>query len=165
MNLYTERQAIKEYIEYLQRNIERMNEEYKNSIQRLAELDQMEGVYGASREESAATTATNDLNFDLDAPAGVETTYPSKRTIEIEAAKDKEDYTKRRGSRQDIQSITKGLVYVLKAKGRPLKKEELFDLYEKEFETKVKSKGNVLRMARDYDPRIEQASWGYYQYR
>jgi transcriptional regulator of acetoin/glycerol metabolism len=199
---FTEREAQREYIDFIKQEITRLNGEYKLALDRIRQLDEIEA-------KAAAPVPTPSQGMDYDSVALVSVAEQAKEsamsleeaiqrhnqihqpdnsietpscnldpkinltvkesprfTKQVEELKDKDQKKagKRQSSQRDIKKVTADIISILKEAGAPMKTKRLIEaLEEKGYD--MYSPYVVINQAKAYDPRIDSASFGYYQYK
>lgn len=175
---FTERKALEQYIQYLQEERARLLVEYKGAMVRLSKLDELDNVHPEKPivekvEEKIvenekpitsledAISAIQDLNGSFE-----EEEVDPKYAREKEALKDLDNRNKpiKSRSNQDVKKVTQAAVSILKEAGIPIKTSKLMSML-KEQGFRINSPYSMMAQIRGYEPRITQASHGYYQYK
>jgi len=185
---FNERQAIKEYIDYLKKENDRVTEmyresrerymsEYKEAIQRLRVLDDIDRK--VEKEEAPAPVIQEAAPSE---PQGMSLQealelYNKERQSELtsddiafeynrqEEEKKEQLYKEKKYVRLlDHKQLTEEIASILKKAGRPIKSSELKKQLNA-MDYPVTNIYSVLQSAMIYDPKIEQAMRGYYQYK
>lgn len=181
MVTFTEREALRQMIEYIKDERSRLWDEYVKITTRLSELDEIDNVHPpkeeVKQEPMSLLEAINVHNQvygspdeDTDLEEIVEEPQIKQRNSEIQTYKDY-DNSKRvtknnmKNSRyRDVQAISKDAVVILKEAGRPMRTKELIATL-KGAGVSVHSPYALIQQIREYEPRIERVKFGYYQYR
>mgnify|MGYP001091113174 CR=1 FL=1 len=185
---FNERQAIKEYIDYLKKENDRVTEmyresrerymsEYKEAIQRLRVLDDIDRK--VEKEEAPAPviqeteppkaetiTLQEALEMYRDKKESESTTDDKAFEYNRQEEEKKEQlYKEKKYARLlDHKQLTQEIASILKKAGRPIKSNELKKQLNA-MDYPVTNIYSVLQSAMIYDPKIEQAMRGYYQYK
>ncbi|MCB5366918.1 Rok-like winged helix domain-containing protein [Collinsella aerofaciens] len=190
---FSEREAIKKMMDYIESERTRLWDQYIKLSDRLRELDQIERHVNATMEpkveNAVAVVKVKDPEKEEEVnPEGTTVELAEfinnynkenkNQTIEnrVEYDRQKEilkdiDNKKRsvktptrRGKYRDVKVITQYIKAILKEAGVPIKTSELIKRL-KETGIDVNSPYALIQQAQQYDPRIERAKFGYYQYR
>jgi hypothetical protein len=187
---FTERKALEKYIDYIVEERSRLLEEYKAALSRLSKLDDIDNVHPEvpkKVEQSApAQTPTKQMEVEIVTPQenpinSLEDAIAALQTMNTETLLDpkpvydrekeiikdidrKNSPVKSKSTQRDIKKITQEVVSILKDVGRPIKTRDLIKkLEEKGYD--VSSPYGMLNQAKGYEPKIQQVSHGYYQYK
>lgn len=193
---FTEREAIRKMLDYIEAERERLFNQSLNLLDRLRELDGIEGhtlpevaefvqpllpdypdikacnledislqeVFERHTEENPP----EELKWEM-IPT-VETKEDIIPKVEIEALKDKEQKNRpiknptRNSKYRDVKVIAQYIKVILKDAGVPIKTAELIKRL-KETGVDVSSPYVLIAQATQYEPRIQKAGFGYYQYK
>jgi hypothetical protein len=188
---FTERKALEKYIEYIVEERARLLEEYKSTLGRLSKLDDIDNVHPENptpvvQSAPALTPAKNivpevvtpqensisSLEEAIEAlraihPQEAVDSNPVKYDRQKEIIKDidrKNSPIKSTSSQRDIKKITQEVVAILKEEGRPIRTRTIIKKLE-ERGVNASSPYSLLNQARGYEPKIQQVSHGYYQYK
>jgi len=185
---FNERQAIKEYIDYLKKENDRTTEmyresrerymsEYKEAIQRLRVLDDIdrkiekaEAPAPVIQEAAPSEPQGMSLQEALELYNKERQSEPTSDDIAFEYNRQEEEkkeqlYKARKYVKLlDHKQLTEEIASILKKAGRPIKSSELKKQLTA-MDYPVTNIYSVLQSAMIYDPKIEQAMRGYYQYK
>ncbi|AIW03468.1 hypothetical protein CPT_Moonbeam70 [Bacillus phage Moonbeam] len=185
---FNERRAIEEYIDYLKKENDRFTEmyrasrehnmkEYKEAIQRLRVLDDIERKI---EKEEVPTLVAQEASPSKDQGMSLREAldqYNKEREAEHTDNDKAFEYNRQEEEKKeqlykekkyvkllDHKQLTEELAVILKKAGRPIKSSELKKQLNDEGYP-VTNMYSVLQSAMIYDPKIEQAMRGYYQYK
>lgn len=190
---FSEREAIKKMMDYIESERTRLWDQYIKLSDRLRELDQIERHVNATMEPKVESTATvvkvkepkkeeevnpegttvelaefinnyNKENKNQTIENRVEYDRQKEILKDIDNKKRPVKTPTRRGKYRDVKVITQNIKAVLKEAGVPIKTSELIKRL-REMGIDMSSPYSLIQQARQYDPRIERAKFGYYQYR
>jgi len=185
---FNERQAIKEYIDYLKKENDRVTEmyresrerymsEYKEAIQRLRVLDDIDRKVEKAEApapviQEAAPSEPQGMSLEeaLELYNKERQSEPTSDDIAFEYNRQEEEkkeqlYKARKYVKLlDHKQLTEEIASILKKAGRPIKSNELKKQLNA-MDYPVTNIYSVLQSAMIYDPKIEQAMRGYYQYK
>jgi hypothetical protein len=183
---FTEREALRQMIEYYKEERNRLLEEMTKATGRLSELDKLDNVHpeyqpkeGIVEEKETQTEPTsNRMSLEEAIEKHNKLYEPDKEikpngnlSLEIDRCKasdkEKNKVTKvptKRGHYQDVKLISKDIAVILKEAGRPMKTSEIIKKLE-EKGIKHKNPYTLLQQAKGYEPKIDKAHFGYYQYK
>jgi hypothetical protein len=186
---FTERKALEQYIEYIVEERSRLLEEYKSAMARLSKLDDIDNVHPEipkKVEQSAPALSPakqlipemvtpqagpiNSLEEAIEAlqvmngaPTEDKQVYDRQKEI-IKDIDRKNSPVKSKSTQRDIKKIAQEVVNILKDVGRPIKTRDLIKRLEEKGH-KVSSPYGMLNQVKGYEPKIQQVSHGYYQYK
>lgn len=188
--MLTERKALQDYIEWLKDERRRLGEEYWSAIERLRVLDQevqtdissIDMVNDLSKLIKMQTETVNKLG-NLIPSIPVETIVESWSETErvsieteknyskispkqMEQEKDREDFSatiKRRNN--SIKNLSSDVSTFLEGAGAPVKMAEIENYVLQKGYNKFSNPSDIMNKIMNYNPRIERAYRGYYQYR
>lgn len=169
MEKFTERVALREYLEFLREERERITTEYWNTLNRLRELDEKEEretqgqKFNVPEKGSSFQDAVEAMN-NLDEDDNVEQTRISQQDIEEMKDYDEVTVSVKRSRRNDIKSLSYQVASYLKNSPVPVKMSELKEFMEDQGH-KTKNPTDLMNHIMEYHPRVERVSRGYYQYR
>lgn len=172
---FSEREALKHLIIYIQQERDRLLDEYTKAVNRLSELDRIDNSI-QHREENIemsleeAIDKHNKENGYLDV-----TDETTKNSIEYDGDREYyKDYDNKNNrvtkipskssKYQDVRRVSQDVVSILKEKGTPIKTKDLI-VEMSNRGIKTSSPYVLLNQIRRYQPRIERVDFGYYQYR
>ena len=190
---FSEREAIKKMMDYIESERTRLWDQYIKLSDRLRELDQIERHVNATMEPKVESTATV---VKVKEPKKEEEVNPEGTTVELaefinnynkenknqtienrveydrqkEILKDIDNKKRpvktptRRGKYRDVRVVSQYIKAILKEAGVPIKTSELIKRL-KEIGIDVNSPYALISQAQQYEPKIERAKFGYYQYR
>ncbi|QIA28691.1 hypothetical protein [Phage f2b1] len=183
---FNERKALQDKIEYLKqeraRAVEMYREsmdfymkEYKESIDRIRQLDEIEATANKPVPEVVqplAATPAQDI-FDLisernkqqEAEKKKESTFVynrEKQLVKDFEYRERVAKTGRRAPRQDIKAMAEEVKEFLKEKGRPVKTKEILNFLR---ENNYNVSYPTIQKIRGYVPQIQSLTHGYYQYK
>ncbi|QIW88683.1 hypothetical protein P59_086 [Bacillus phage P59] len=187
---FTERKALEKYIEYIVEERTRLLEEYKSAMSRLSKLDDIDNVHPEITEkvEQSAPALSpakqiipemvpaqpgpiNSLEEAIEALQAIngvpdsEDKYVYDRQKEIIKDIDRKNSpVKSKSTQRDIKKITQEVVNILKDAGRPVKTRDIIKKLEEKGH-KVSSPYGMINQVKGYEPKIQQVSHGYYQYK
>lgn len=188
---FNERKAIEEYIEYLKKDNDRITAmyreqrernmlEYKEAIKRIRVLDEIDRqiekptVQAVEEEKTTETVGAKPLSLQ----EAIEQ-YNKERELESkdkpfqydsQAEKDKtrkyNETTKRsyRSQRIDTSVVAKDIASFLKDRGVPTKANEITK-HLRDLGYKLNNPYLVLKRVKEYDPKVEMVTKGFYQYK
>lgn len=186
---FTEREAIKKMLDYIETERERLSNQSLNLLDRLRELDEIEAPIPDRKPDLKALAeilspvpvideipdvTPIELYEDTKEFANVPIPewFPQEEEkeiipkTEIEALKDIDQKNKpvRTSSQRDVKMIAQYIKAILKSSEVPMKTAELIKQL-KEAGIDVSSPYVLLAQASQYEPRIQKAGFGYYQYK
>ena len=165
MSIFTERQALKEYTEWLREERRRLGQEYWKAMERLRTLDEQQNVLSESEEIiDKLSEAISLFSNSKSKPKTVTLKQIEKENPispqDIEREKDRAFKKRRRNN--DISVVAKMVLIYLKEKGVPVSLKEI-DEFLKSNEVFVANPTSTMNKVRVYEPSVEKASRGYYQ--
>jgi hypothetical protein len=185
---FTERKALEKYIDYIVEERSRLLEEYKTAMARLSKLDDIDNIHPEVPkpvvQSAPATTPVKKAEPEMVTPQNspinsldeaiaalqvldMETNPAPVYDRQKEIVKDidrKNSPVKSKSTQRDIKKITQEVVSILKDVGRPIKTRDLIKkLKDKGYD--VSSPYGMLNQVKGYEPKIQQVSHGYYQYK
>jgi hypothetical protein len=183
-NMYTEREALKEYIEYIREERKRLGEEYWKAIQRLKEIDSnhspdqlpsdiLSKLIEVVEKQNSTVEKLNEIIPPVPVEAVVElfhnetTTTTSKiSTDKIEREKEKDEYFQpiKKQTRTSRKDLANRIGSFLKEMERPAQAKEIKEFLEEEG-YKFQNISEVMRSTMEYNSRVDRAMRGYYQYK
>lgn len=198
---FTEREAIRKMLDYLQKEKERIYNQEMNLLDRLRELDNIEepkaeipslhplyqpdysnvipcNLTGIELEPEKEWTPCEWAHAEESEAQNVETfkeleQFAEKSLIpktEIEALKDKDQKNNpikiptRNSNYRDVKVVAQYIKAILKENEVPMKTSDLIEKL-KETGINISSPYVLLAQATKYEPRIQKAKFGYYQYK
>ena len=178
---FTEREALRQMMNYIKEERQRLWEEYVKATNRLAELDKIEGTVEEVKEKPVEDEIVKGVVESMTLTEAIELhnkqrgikEEPVKETVynsDMERYKDFDNSKRvvrtpiKRSKYRDVKSISKTAVAILKEAGRPLKTAELIEGLEKRG-INVNTPYVLIQQIRTYEPKIERVKFGYYQYR
>lgn len=168
---FTERVALERMVKYIEEERARLWDEYIRITNRLAELDAIENInptkVEAEEEKSETQVSTMTLEEAVRKHSELhrytpEASINSKIKLEIEKLKDYE--TPKKSNRTDVRQAAVQIAHILKEAGRPVKMSDIVKMLEDKG-IKTNNPYVLMQQARNYEPKIERAKFGYYQYR
>jgi len=178
---FNERQAIKEYIDYLKQDNERLTQvyreqrdrnmmEYKEAMKRLRVLDEIDRKIDQPSELPVLElTPVANVNQDLQQMIDQRNkekgeTKPFEYDRQKEEVRERVYRANRKSPRNNIKELTNEIASYLKEEGVPKKASEIIKSLRNNG-TKLNNPYNILARAKEYDPRIEMITKGIYQYK
>lgn len=187
--MYTERQALKEYVSFLKEERVRISSEYWQALERLKQLDEK---LNAQHEPSELVVKMleviekqNDTIDQLkllipsvsieqaiqnikhvEVVEAVQEVAVSTQHIEQQKEADEKKSIMKRKKKSDMRSLAYELANFLKNKGTPVKMAHIVEHMRTLNNFRVpKNPTNTMNQIITYEPKIERIGKGYYQYR
>jgi hypothetical protein len=188
---FNERKAIEEYIEYLKKDNDRITAmyreqreknmlEYKEAIKRIRVLDEIDrqiekpAVQAVEEEKTTVTAGIQPLSLQeaieqynkerelesKDKPFEYNSQAEQRRTQQYAETNRKN----KRAKRIDTSVVAKDIASFLKERGVPTKANEITK-HLRELGYKLNNPYLVLKRVKEYDPKVEMVTKGFYQYR
>lgn len=187
---FSEREAIKKMMDYIESERTRLWDQYIKLADRIRELDQIESPVNdtiESKIESVAVVKAKDIKTKEEVNSEGATLelaeFINNYNKENQTTKNKVEYDRqkeilkdidnkkrpvktptRRGKYRDVKVVSQYIKAILKEAGVPIKTSELIKRL-KEIGIDVNSPYALISQAQQYEPKIERAKFGYYQYR
>lgn len=187
--IYTERQALQEYIEWIKDERRRLSGEYWKAIERLRELDsKVEATEGSEvvnklvsvvERQNEVVSKLNEVMPHV--PANVVAEYWEKNiskevtyteevaaamTDEIEFEKDKAERQApvKRSKKQDIKTLSYEIASFIKEQGVPVRTAQIREHFEGKG-YRLANPTAMMNKVMEYHDKVERVSRGFYQYR
>jgi hypothetical protein len=182
--LYTEREALKEYIEFIKEERRKLGEEYWKAIQRLKEIDSsiansnempadiLSKLVEVVSNQNQTVEKLNQIIPPVPVEAVIEfyqseTTTTSKISVDqIEREKEKDEHFQpvKKANRVDRKDLAYKIAGFLKEMERPVQSKEIKGFLEEEG-FKFQNVSEVMKTSMEHHQRIDRAMRGYYQYK
>lgn len=188
--LFTERKALKEYMDWIKEERRRLTDEYWKALNELKNLDEKleKSLNGPSDTIDRLLNLTESQKESVDNLSKLIPSIPvevaidhwkkmndahvddepvnkffTNRQVEEEKEKDEKTQPVKRRKRIDVRTLAFEVANYLKEQGVPIKMSKIHEFMETKV-YKIHNPTSMMVQVMNYEPRIERAKRGFYQY-